>query len=362
LRFEAVAIYHLHVKAFSRSSGRSATASAAYRAGEKIIDQRTKEVHDYSKKRGIEETALVIPGGVREDRSEFWNRVELHHKRGDAVVAREIEVSLPAELTRDQRRELAVGFAKELSERYGVAADIALHEPSRRGDQRNHHAHIMLSACRVNPDGTLGKKAVELDPIHCQRHQLEPVVSRERARWAELANAALERHRHPSRLDHRTLKAQGIERVPTQHRGPSSTAIERQTKEPSRITEDQRQYQTTPQEHQEMERARELAEVAAFMRAEGLRLRQEMAQERQRQQLAQQERQRVEAERALEQARAQMRAEAAQIKEQQAQERVAELSRQREQELARERERQRVEAEKERQRNERNRDRGGPER
>jgi ATP-dependent exoDNAse (exonuclease V) alpha subunit len=229
-----VAIYHLHVKAFSRASGRSATAAAAYRAGERIVDTRTREVHDYTKKRGIEETALVLPGGGTENRSDFWNRVELHHKRGDAVVAREVEVSLPAELTREQRRELAVGFARELSERYGVAADVAIHQPSRKGDDRNHHAHIMLSACRVSPDGTLGKKAAELDPIHCQRHKLETVVSRERSRWAELANSALERHRHAGRVDHRTLEAQGIDREPTRHRGPGATAIERRTQEPSR--------------------------------------------------------------------------------------------------------------------------------
>lgn len=229
-----MAIYHLHVKAFSRASGRSATAAAAYRAGEKIIDQRTREVHDYTKKRGIEETVLALPGGGTENRSAFWNRVELHHKRGDAVVAREVEVSLPAELTRDQRRELAVGFAQELSERYGVGADVAIHQPSRKGDDRNHHAHIMLSACRVSSDGTLGKKAAELDPIHCQRHKLETVVSRERSRWAELANAALERHRHVERVDHRTLEAQGIDREPTRHRGPGATGIERRTQEPSR--------------------------------------------------------------------------------------------------------------------------------
>lgn len=270
-----MAIYHLHVKAFSRSSGRSATAAAAYRAGEKIIDQRTREAHDYTKKRGIEETALVLPGGGTENRSEFWNRVELHHKRGDAVVAREVEVSLPAELTREQRRELAVGFARELSERYGVAADVAIHQPSRKGDERNHHAHIMLSACRVSPDGTLGKKAVELDPIHCQRHKLEIVVSRERSRWAELANASLERHRHVGRIDHRTLEAQGIDREPTRHRGPGATAIERRTQEPSRRSLEHRVQQTPPRISPAA--APTLNEVTALaaMKEEGARIRRE---------------------------------------------------------------------------------------
>ena len=269
-----MAIYHLHVKAISRSTGRSATAAAAYRAGEKIVDTRTGEVHDYTKKKGIEETALVIPGGGTENRSEFWNRVELHHKRGDAVLSREVEVSLPAELTRDQRRELAVGFARELSERYGVAADVAIHQPSRKSDDRNHHAHIMLSACRVIPDGTLGKKAVELDPIHCQRHKLETLVSRERSRWAELANAALEQHRHVGRVDHRTLEAQGIDREPTRHRGPGATAIERRTQELSRRSLDH-QERAPAQISPATSPIPDQITALAAMREEGARLRRE---------------------------------------------------------------------------------------
>jgi hypothetical protein len=118
--------------------------------------------------------------------------VELHHKRGDAVVSREVEVALPDELTEGERRMLAIGFARELVERYKVAADVAIHAPSRDGDERNHHAHIMLSACIVAPDGSLGKRAAELDPIFCQKHRMPNMADRERIRWAELTNVALE--------------------------------------------------------------------------------------------------------------------------------------------------------------------------
>ncbi|MYM72195.1 MobA/MobL family protein [Duganella sp. FT109W] len=222
-----MAIYHLSVKVIGRAAGRSATAAAAYRAAEKIVDQRTGLVHDFTRKRGVEHTELVLPGGTHASRTDFWNRVETHHKRGDAVLAREVEIALPDELTKDERRTLATAFARELADRYKVAADVAVHAPSREGDERNHHAHIMLSACSVGEDGTLGKKAVELDPIHCQRHGLGNMADRERARWEEIVNVQLERAGHAARVDHRSLQAQGIDRVPTSHLGPAVAGMKR---------------------------------------------------------------------------------------------------------------------------------------
>lgn len=245
-----MAIYHLSVKAISRSQGRSTTAAAAYRSGEKIIDERTGEIHDYTRKGGVLYSELIMPSGVSANRAEFWNNIEKHHKRGDAVLVREVEVALPAELTPEQRKQLAVRFACELAERYQVAADIALHSPHKltNSDLKNNpdqyyetdpetgqkhngnwHAHIMLSACHVAHDGTLGKKAVELDPIHCQRAKIENMADRERVRWSELANDALEQAGHDSRIDHRTLKAQGIDREPTKHLGVKATNYERRT-------------------------------------------------------------------------------------------------------------------------------------
>lgn len=244
-----MAIYHLSAKSISRAQGRSATGAAAYRAGVTgvaITDERTGLVHDYTRKGGVLHSELILPGGGTADRAKFWNRIEAHHKRGDAVLVREVEISLPTEMTAEQRQALAVGYARELADRYGVAADVALHAPRTVTDREleknpdqyhetdpetgrrhngNWHAHIMLSACHVQPDGTLGRKAVELDPIHCQRAKIENMADRERARWGELANAALERHGHDARIDHRSLAAQGIDRVPTKHQGPSVSAI-----------------------------------------------------------------------------------------------------------------------------------------
>lgn len=220
-----MANYHCSVKAISRSNGSTATGSAAYRSAEKILDERTGEIHDFTRKEGVEHTELILPGGGTAERGEYWNRVEQHHKRGDAVLAREVEVSLPVELTKDQRRELAVEFGRTLADKYGVAADVAIHNPKR--ETENPHAHIMLSACYTGQDGTLGKKAVELDPIHCQRAKIENMTEWSRERWAEHANRALERAGHDVRIDHRSLEAQGIDRTPEVHMGPHATAMER---------------------------------------------------------------------------------------------------------------------------------------
>ncbi len=245
-----MAIYHLSVKTISRSQGRSSTAAAAYRAGEKIVDDRTGEIHDYTRKGDVLYSELILPNGEPANRAEFWNSIEKHHKRGDAVLVREVEVALPSELTQEQRKQLALSFAKELAECYSVAADISLHAPHKltsrylknnpdqyqeidpetgKKHNGNWHAHIMLSACHVAQDGTLGKKAVELDPIHCQRAKIENMADRERVRWTELSNAALDKAGHDSRIDHRTLKAQGIDREPTKHLGVEATNYERRT-------------------------------------------------------------------------------------------------------------------------------------
>lgn len=315
-----MAIYHLSAKPISRAQGRSATGAAAYRAGVEITDERTGLVHDYTRKGGVLHSALILPGGGTADRAEFWNGIEAHHKRGDAVLVREVEISLPTELTAEQRQALAVGYARELADRYGVAADVALHAPRTVTDREleknpdqyhetdpetgrrhngNWHAHIMLSACHVQPDGTLGKKAVELDPIHCQRAKIENMADRERARWGELANAALERHGHEARIDHRSHAERGIEAEPSQHLGPQAHGYERRTGQPSakRIQQEQEAAERLARAKAlgELERQgkaldRGIIDLSGDMRA-ALRERDQLQAEREK---AQQERQRIE--------------------------------------------------------------------
>lgn len=207
----------------------------------RIEDALTGTVHDYTRRQGVAFSALCLPREQTADRAEFWNRVEAHHKRGDAITCREVEVALPAELSAEKRQELAHGFARHLAERYGVAADVAIHEPSKGGDGRNHHAHILLSACSVNPDGSLGKKAVALDPIACKRAKQPTLAEREREFWATAVNRMLASEGMAARVDHRSLlsqqaaavqnddfaKAAHLDRPATKHEGKAVTQARR---------------------------------------------------------------------------------------------------------------------------------------
>ena len=193
------------------------------------MDERTGEIHDYTRKGGVLDGLVVLPGGGTMTRADLWNSVEAKHKRGDATVAREFVVALPDELGLQERHALAKDYARELADRYGVAVDVNIHAPGKEGDQRNHHAHILVSACYCSPSGELGKKAVELDPIHCKRAGLANVVEVERERWQDRANVALAKAGQEARIDHRTLEAQGVERMPTTHLGPAAKAIEQRT-------------------------------------------------------------------------------------------------------------------------------------
>jgi ATP-dependent exoDNAse (exonuclease V) alpha subunit len=206
-----VAIYHLSVKTVSRSSGRSATAAAAYRAGEEIVDERTGLVHDYTRRSGVVSAELTLPANSPAwagDRSALWNAAEQSETRKNSTVAREFEIALPDELTPEQRRQLVGTFAKELADRHGVAVDAAIHLPDREGDKRNHHAHVLTTTRRLGPEG-FTEKARELD----DRKTGPELVSQWRERWGELTNEALERAGSPARVDHRSLEAQRAEAV-----------------------------------------------------------------------------------------------------------------------------------------------------
>ena len=226
-----MAIYHLSVKAVSRSAGRSATAAAAYRAGEKIVDERTGEIHDYTRKGGVESADIVLPDGAPEwatDRAKLWNAAELAEKRKDACVAREFEVALPSELSPTERRRLALDFAKDMANREGCAVDVAIHAPGKEGDNRNHHAHILRTTRKVEAEG-LGAKLDTEKAGRKRSDDLEAV----RSKWADMTNERLRENGIAARVDHRSLEAQGIDREPTKHLGPAASGYERRTGQPS---------------------------------------------------------------------------------------------------------------------------------
>lgn len=299
-----MAIFHCQAKSISRATGRSATAAAAYRAGVCLKDERTGEIHDYSRKKNIEYSEIITPDGSTITREQLWNVAESAEKRKDAKVAREWEIALPAELDAERQRELARAFTRQLVERYGVAADLCLHSPSRDGDERNKHAHI-LTTTRVFESGKLGAKSRVLDSPRTSGNEVEAV----RQLWASMANKALERAGHGARIDSRSLAAQGIDRHPSVHLGPTATAMERRGIQTERgdlnraaATPSQERAELTALERQQagISAARTQARAgwrqmqAAAVEAERQRKRQEAERQRQREEA---ERRQKEAER-----------------------------------------------------------------
>ena len=216
-----MANYHMSVKTVSRSSGRSATGAAAYRSASKIVDQRLGLIHDYTRKKGVEFTEIVLPVGAPEsfmERSVLWNSAEASEGRKNSVTAREFEVALPAELSPDQRVELVREFAKSISDRHLVGVDFAIHEPGKDGDQRNYHAHVLCTTRRLWSGG-FGEKSRELDD------QKLGEVAYWRKKWEGIENRALERAGIGERVSCRSLEDQGIEHEPGFHHGPSITGI-----------------------------------------------------------------------------------------------------------------------------------------
>jgi hypothetical protein len=224
-----MAIYSLSADVFSRSKGHRATAAAAYRAGVEIEDQTIGERFDYRRKRGIVHAEIMAPENAPEwmhDRAALWNAVELQETRSNSQLAREVMVALPHELSAEERLELVRGFVRSEFVDAGMVADLTIHAPSRQGDGRNHHAHIMLTMRHIEGDGFAPKKAREWNSDELLEHWREA--------WAERCNAALEAAGFDARVDHRSLEAQGIDREPTEHMGKDATNAERKGRKTER--------------------------------------------------------------------------------------------------------------------------------
>lgn len=218
-----MAQYRFSGAMIGRGDGRSAVAAAAYRSGERLVDARLEMSFDYRARGGVEHTEIMLPEGAPAefgDRSTLWNAVEAAEKRYDAQVAREVQLSLPHELDLEQRQELVREFVQSAFVSRGMIADVALHSPDAEGDQRNYHAHIMLTTRTVDQEG-FGAKAREWNS--------RETLAEWRAEWAAVQNRHLEKALGPDapKVSHKSLEAQGIDREATIHLGPTASAIER---------------------------------------------------------------------------------------------------------------------------------------
>lgn len=226
-----------------RSAGQSAIAAAAYRAGQRLSDERSGVVHDYANRRGVAHAEIVLPEGAPEwmrDRQRLWNHAEGMEKRKDAQLAREINMALPAELTAEARLDLVRTFVLEQFVAKGMAVDFALHDPvTEKGDDpRNFHAHIMLTMRQVGADGLRSVKTREWNS--------DEMLKACRLAWADHQNRALERAGRRERVDARRLDVQrqdaeragdraaaaSLDRTPEIHMGRGARNIERKGHEP----------------------------------------------------------------------------------------------------------------------------------
>ena len=248
-----LAMYHLSVKYISRGQGRSAVGAAAYRSGEKLYNDYDGLTHDYTKKLGVAHTEIMLPENSPAqyfDRQKFWNAVEQAEanstRKNTARTAREIEIALPLELDRDQQIQLVRNYVKDNFVTHGMGADIAIHDGKHhhKKDKKhqeaesdhdikkdNPHAHILLTTRNVTPEG-LEKKNRSWDK--------KANVSKWRKNWADIQNREFKRLGISARVDHRTLKEQGINRQPTIKEGVTARSIEANGKVSERMEENRR--------------------------------------------------------------------------------------------------------------------------
>ncbi len=213
-----MAIYHLSVQVISRSKGRSAVAAAAYRSGERLRDERTGLLHNYTylRREGEIEAWIQVPAGSPDwarDREDLWNRVEACEQRKDSQLARDLNIALPVELSRERQRELIHGHIEEQFVKRGMVADVSLHF----SDAHNPYAEVMLSTRKLELEG-FGLKVREWGS--------RQLLYEWRESWAHHANRQLEDAGSSARIDHRSLEAQGIDRLPTMHEGRGVRAME----------------------------------------------------------------------------------------------------------------------------------------
>ena len=239
-----MAIFHWSMKIVRRSMGKSAVAAAAYRSGTKLVNEWDGVTHDYTAKQNVAYSEIMLPAhapSAFQDRSILWNSVEQIEKSKDSQLARDLEISLPIELSKSEQIELARAYIRDTFVSAGMCADFSFHDK-----EGNPHVHILLTVRPLKGNGEWGAKCRKVYDLDEQGQRIpdgkggwknhrEDTVdwnSREkveawRAAWAEYANRALEAAGRPERIDHRSYARQGVDQIPTIHMGVAAVQMER---------------------------------------------------------------------------------------------------------------------------------------
>jgi MobA/MobL family len=198
----SMAIYRFSATIISRGKGQSAVAAAAYRAGEQLQDDRYGERHDYTRKTGVEHTEIIVPQNSpawMSDRAALWNGVEAAERRKDAQLSREVQLTLPREISSEQRVELVRNFVREEFVARGMVADIAMHNPKAADGNEQPHAHVMLTMRSIENESFGGK---------VREWNSDDLLLHWRERWAAHTNQMLQDAGSEERIDHRSLETQ----------------------------------------------------------------------------------------------------------------------------------------------------------
>ncbi|QAS31436.1 nickase (plasmid) [Lactiplantibacillus plantarum] len=240
-----MAIFHMSFSNISAGKGRSAIASAAYRSGEKLFDDKEGRYYFYARS-VMPESFILTPKNApawASDREQLWNEVERKDRRANSRYAKEFNVALPVELIEDEQKELLTKYVQENFVDEGMVADVAIH----RDHPDNPHAHVMLTNRPFNSDGTWGiksKKQYILDEngnktytgtskypksrkiLMVDWDKKEKIIEW-RHNWAVSVNQVLEQKNIPERISEKSFTEQGIDDTPTQHEGINSKRYER---------------------------------------------------------------------------------------------------------------------------------------
>ena len=243
-----MALYHFHVTQIKRSAGQSASAAAAYRAGEKLHSEYYGTDSDYTRKSGVVHAEILLPPNapqIYSDRQTLWDAVENAERGKKAQLAYSFDIALQNEFSMEENIALARRFVSEQFVARGMIADLAVHMPEKNGGIENPHFHVLCPIRPLNPDGTWGAKQRReylfdenseplLDDVGHQRFNAVPTtdwgrpgtLEAWRAAWSEICNQVFREKQQHTRIDHRSYERQGIDRIPTVHEGPNVRQME----------------------------------------------------------------------------------------------------------------------------------------
>jgi MobA/MobL family len=220
-----MAICFIRANIISRSNGSSAVAAAAYRSGEKLLDEATNKIHNYTKKTGVHHSEILAPIEATagnewlNDREVLWNKVTAAEKRDDAQLSRELIIAIPRELDPLDQVALVREYIHNSYVDRGMIADINLHHL----DGDNPHAHVMLTMRELQIDemgiASFGNKDRSWNDKKLLKTQLKE--------WEIVANKYLENSKVVERIDSRSYAEQGVARIPQIHLGKDVTAMRR---------------------------------------------------------------------------------------------------------------------------------------